>query len=123
MSYEQKLVGLDLVSVSLARGATGFTLLGKVGGEHCRFDCSTMFEICFDEDRIFKDDIRDHPSTLKLWDCLDKTLEAVCLSDDGRVCSLKLEEGPTVYVWSEDEKHDNLFVVQRWRSDEWFTIG
>lgn len=123
MSYEQKLVGLELVSVSLGRGATSFTFAGSSDGEHCRYDCSTMFEICFDEARVFKDDIIDHPSSLKLWDCLEKELEEIFVRDDGRVCSLKLKGGPTVYIWSEEAKHDNLLVVERWQSDEWFTIG
>jgi hypothetical protein len=123
MNYAQKLVGLDLVSVSLSRGATSFTLAGKIDGEYCRYDCSTMFEICFDDARIFKDDIIDHASTLKLWDCLEKTLEELSVSTDGRVCSLKFKDGPTVHIWSADKDHDNLFVVKRWQSDEWFTIG
>ena len=123
MSYEEKLVGLDLVSISLGRGATSLMFYGKVGEEHCRYDCSTIFEICFDEARVFKDDIIDHPSTLKLWDCLEKTLEELSVTNDGRVCSLKLKSGPTIYVWSAKEDHDNLFVVKRWQSDEWFTIG
>lgn len=28
-----------------------------------------------------------------------------------------------IYVWSKEEDHDNLFIVKRWQSDEWFTIG
>lgn len=123
MSYEQKLVGLELISISLGRGATSFLFDGKNNGEHCRYDCSAMFEICFDEARVFKDDIIDHPSTLKLWDCLEKELQEISVSDDGLVCRLKLKDGPTIYVWSQHEKHDNLFVVRRWQSDEWFTIG
>jgi hypothetical protein len=123
MDYAEKLVGLDLRSVSLGRGVTSLQLDGKINGEHHLYICSTGFEMCFDKESVFKDDIIDHPSTLKLWDCLEKSLIDISISDDGRVCSLKLEEGPTIYVWSESEDHDNLFVVRRWRSDEWFTIG
>lgn len=123
MSYEQKLVGLHLESVSLSRGATGFNLGGKIDGAYHRYECSTPFEICFDEDRVFKDDIVDHPSTLRLWECLEKTLIELKVSEDGRICMLKFDGGPTAYVWSIECKHDNLFVVHRWQSDEWFTIG
>ncbi|MEM6555971.1 MAG: hypothetical protein AAF642_08860 [Pseudomonadota bacterium] len=123
MNYEEKLVGLDLRSVSLGRGATSLELDGKISGEYHRYNCSTNFEICFDKDRVFKDDIIDHPSTLRLWDCLEKPLIDISISEDGRVCSLKLGDGPTIYVWSQNEKHDNLFVVRRWQSEEWFTIG
>lgn len=96
---------------------------GYIGEEHYRYDCSNGFEICFDKARIFKDDIIDHPSTLELWDCLEKTLEDISISDNGRVCLLKLKDGPMIYVWSKEEDHDNLFIVKRWQSDEWFTIG
>ncbi len=123
MTHEQKLVGLDLMSVTLTKGATSFEFSGKIDGEFHRYDCGTGFDICFDEVRIFKDDIVNHPSTLRIWECLENKLSKLVLSDDGRVCSLTFEEGPSIYIWSRERDHDNLIIARRWQSDEWFTIG
>lgn len=123
MTYEHKLVGLDLMSVTLGRASTSFELSGKIGGEYHRYYCSTMFDICFDKNRVFEQDIIDHPSTLRLWDCLEQKLIDLNISEDGRVCSLVLEGGPTIYIWSKETEHDNLLIADRWQSEEWFTIG
>lgn len=123
MDNEHVLVGLELDRIALMRGGTSFSFGGKLDGEFVRYECATAFEVCFDENRIFKDDIVDHPSTINLWNCLERKLVGLHISDDGRICSLKLDGGPTIYISSRDEEHDNLLVVRRWQSDEWFTIG
>ena len=123
MGYEQKLVGLDLMSVTLARGTSSFQLSGKIDGEYHRYDCSSSFEVCFEQERLFKDDIIDHPSTLKLWNCLERELVGLKLSEDGRVCTLALSGGLSIFLWSLELAHDNLMIAQRWQSDEWFKVG
>ena len=120
---EEKIKGLRLIAVVLAKGSTGFELEGMVDNEYLRYSLSTMFEVCFEKDHVFKRDIIGDKSTLSIWDCLDRVLEDVAVSPDGRVCSLRLENEKTIYVWSHELKHDNLIVVKRNESIEWFTIG
>jgi len=82
-----------------------------------------MFEVCFSEADIFKSDIRDDKSTFQLWRYLETELTDIFLSDDQRVCELAFDNNQSIHIWSKDMDHDNLFVVRRFQSDEWWTIG
>ena len=118
-----KIIGLRLESVTLSRGSTTFELDGVKEGEHYRYHLGTMFEICFEKVDLFKRDIVDDESTARLWRCLEADLQDVTLSEDGRVCELKLNNKKSIFIWSEELNHDNLLVVRKYESDEWFTIG
>lgn len=120
---EENLIGLTLTTVWLGRGSTGFELMGQKEGTNYRYSLSSMFEICFSKADLFQRDIRDDPSTLNFWKVLEHDLSGIVMSEDGRVCELQFEDAPSIFVWSQDLDHDNLFVVMRDNSDEWFTIG
>lgn len=120
---EENLIGLTLIGVVLAKGSTGFELIGNKAGEHYRYSLSSMFEICFDRKDIFERDIRDDPSTLTFWRVLEHELSGISISEDGRVCELKFQDAPSIFVWAQELKHDNLIIAQRHDSDEWFTIA
>ena len=119
----KNIIGLRLESVSISRSSITFEVEGMKDGEHYRYMLGTMFEICFDKSSLFKNDIVDDESTARFWGCLEACLQGVTLSKDGRVCELKLDNSKSIYIWSEDINHDNLIVVRRHESDEWFTVG
>lgn len=119
----QKISGLRLDSITISRGSTTFELDGMKNGEHYKYKLGTMFEVCFEKIDLFKRDIVDDESTINLWGCLEACLEDVSLSEDGRVCELKLDNNKSIFIWSEEADHDNLILVRRYESDEWFTIG
>jgi len=118
-----KITGLRLERITLSRGSTTFEVDGMKDEEHCRYYLGTMFEVCFDSVDLFKRDIVDDESTVKLWSCLEAEIEEVILSEDGRVCELKLNNKKSIFIWSKEFDHDNLLVVRKYNSDEWFTIG
>lgn len=119
----EKITGLRLESVTLSKGSKTFEFDGMRDGEHYRYHLGTMFEICFGKEDLFKRDIVDDESTVKLWGCLEAELKDVILSEDGRVCQLKLDNGKSIFIWSLEVDHDNLLVARRHEFDEWFTIG
>lgn len=119
----ENLKELNLITVLISWGATAFEFEGKKGDDYHRYTLSTMFEICFDEHLVFKSDILQDESTVKIWNYFNKRLLDIVLSSDGRSCELKFEDELSIYVWSKEMDHDSLFIVNRYQSEEWFAIG
>lgn len=123
MNVTSRLLGLRFESVTLAKGSISFELDGMKNDQHHRYHLTTQFDVCFDANDVFKHDIVDDASTANVWSYLESDLIKILLSEDGRICELCFSNGKSIFVASLEFEHDNLFVVNRHGSDEWFTIG
>ena len=93
---QEKLVGLTLTGVTLAKGTTGFEISGVRDGSSYRFSLSTMYQVCFSREDIFERDIINDPSSLKIWKILEHDVKAIQLSEDQRYCEIHFEDAPLV---------------------------
>lgn len=122
-NLQTPIAGLRLEQIAIGRGVTKFTFDGRVSGQPIVLEASTHFEVCFDTHDVFQKDIVDDASTVELWACLERLVESVSTSEDGRVCEIRLDNGKTIFVSSKEHQHDNLLVVRHLDSTNWFTIG
>jgi len=102
-----------LESVTVGNTSASLNFYSTVNGEHCWYYASSMYEICFHVEGVFKEDIINNATILDFWNYFGKAVSSINVLHGGRVCELVFDFGRSIYIWSKDSPLDNLLIIRR----------
>ncbi len=117
MNYKN-LIGLRLESCRFSKCSYSFEFDGRVNGEYFNFDVGTSCYLSFTKERKdIGNDFSKH-----MWDILETNLENIILNEKDEEVIFEFEKGKKIFFWWESPLDDNLIIVRKKRSNQWFTI-
>ena len=119
MSDVSPLVGTRVDAVAF--GLAHFQI--RVSRDDQEFSVSSSADISVEKLETDAVDFRHSKLAAGLIELVGAELIDIETDDASHVAVVKFDDEKAVRAWWPDKVHDNLFVVRRERSDEWWVIG
>ena len=113
----EKLDNLTLESLTISKGSYCLELSGKCNDEFVTYFAGTSYNLSVDNSA--NSDAREKASEV-VWPVLEELLISTKQSENQ--IRFIFENGKELLIWQEENAIDNLMIVTKKDSEEWFTI-
>ncbi len=113
----EEIHGFTLESFRLSKGSYSLEFSGKSNEEFVIYNVGTAYNLSVDEKN--ESDALEKSSE-DIWPVLEQVL-ITTIEVENQIRFL-FENGKELLIWQEENANDNLLIVRKEDSDEWFTV-
>ncbi len=113
----EKIHGLTLESFRLSKGSYSLEFSGKSNEESVIYHVGTAYNLSVNAKN--KSDALEKSSEV-IWPVLEQAL--ITTIEVENQIRLIFENGKELLIWQEENANDNLLIVRKEDSEEWFTV-